>query len=129
MDLLGPTRSTSLSGKKYGYVLVDDFSRFTQIFFLTHENKTFNEFQIFFRKIEQDGKYAISNIQYDYDGEFENIEFDQFCRTHGINHRYSSPRTLEQNGVVEKRNKTLIEMARTMLIESNLPRKSKKIIY
>ena len=52
MDLFGPTRSASLSGKKYEYVLVDDFSRFTWIFFLTHKNEAFNEFQVFFRKIE-----------------------------------------------------------------------------
>ena len=44
MDLFGLTRSVSLSGKKYGYVLVDDFLRFTWVFFLTHKNKTFNEF-------------------------------------------------------------------------------------
>ena len=45
--------------------------------------------------MEQDGKYTISNIQSDHGDEFENNEFDQFCRTHGINHKYSSPRTLE----------------------------------
>ena len=95
MDLFGPTRSASLSDKKYGYVLVDDFFRFTWVFFLTHKSEAFNEFQILFRKIELDGKYIISNIQSDHGGEFENNEFDQFCRSHGINHRYSSPRTPE----------------------------------
>ena len=71
----------------------------------------------------KEGKYAISNIQSDHEGEFKNNEFDQFCKTHGINHRYSSPRTPEQNRVVKRRNKTLVEMARTMLIESKLPKK------
>ena len=123
MDLFGPTRSASLSGKKYGYVLVDNFFRFTWVFFLTHKNETFNEFQILFIKIEQKGKYVIFNIQSDHSGEFENNEFDQFYRKHRINHKYSSPRTLEQNKVVERKNKTLVEMARTMLIESNLSRK------
>ena len=60
MDLFGPTRSLSLSGKKYGYVLVDDFSRFTWVFFLTNKNEVFNEFQLFYRKIEQDGKYNVT---------------------------------------------------------------------
>ena len=85
MDLFGPTRSLSLSGKKYGYVLVDDFSRFTWVFFLTNKNEAFNKFQIFYRKIKQDGKYKIFNIQSDHGGEFQNNEFDQFCRTQGIN--------------------------------------------
>ena len=44
MDLFGPTRSASLNGKKYEYVLVDNFSKFTWVFFLTHKNETFNEF-------------------------------------------------------------------------------------
>ena len=44
MDLFGPTRSLSLNGKKYGFVLVDDFSRFTWIFFLTHKNDVVNKF-------------------------------------------------------------------------------------
>ena len=44
MDLFGPTRSMSLSGKKYGYVLVDDFSRYTWVFFLTHKHEVFSEF-------------------------------------------------------------------------------------
>ena len=82
MDLFSPIRSANLSGKKYGYVLVDDFSRFTWVFFLTHKNEAFNEFQIFFRKMEQDGKYVISNIQSDHGGEFKNNEFDQFCAEH-----------------------------------------------
>ena len=60
----------SLSGKRYGYVLVDDFSRFTWVFFLTHKYEAFNEFQVFYKKIEQDGKYKISNIQSDHGAEF-----------------------------------------------------------
>ena len=70
MDLFGPTRSGSLSGKKYGYVLVDDFSRYTWVFFLTHKYEAFNEFQVFYKKVEQKGKYKISNLQSDYGGEF-----------------------------------------------------------
>ena len=45
--------------------------------------------------MKQDGKFVIFNTQSDHGGEFKNNEFDQFCRTHGINHRYSSPKTLE----------------------------------
>ena len=70
MDLFGPTRSMSLSGKKYGYVLVDDFFRHTWVFFLSHKNEAFSEFQVFYKKIEQDDKFKISNIQSDHGGEF-----------------------------------------------------------
>ena len=95
MDLFGPTRSMSLSEKKYSYVLVDNFSRYTWVFFLTHKYEAFSEFQVFYKKIKQEGKYKISNLQSDHDGEFQNNEFDQFCRTQGINHKFSSPRTPE----------------------------------
>ena len=90
---------------------------------MTNKYKTFSKFQVFYRKIEQDGKYKILNIQSDHGGEFQNNEFDQFCRIQGINQNFSSPRTPEQNGVIERRNRMLVEMAKTMLIESNLPRK------
>ena len=123
MNLFGPTRSMSLSGKRYGYVLVDDFSRFTWVIFRTNKYEVFCEFHVFYRKIELDDKYKIFNIQSDHVGEFQNNEFDQFYRIQGINHKFSSLKTPEQNGVVERRNKTLVEIARTMLIESNLPKK------
>ena len=54
--------------------------------------------------------------------EFENIDFEEFCNEHGINHIFSASRTLQQNGVVERKNKTLQEMVRTMLNENNLPK-------
>ena len=70
MDLFGPTRSMSLSGNKYDYVLIDDFSRYTWVFFLTHKHEAFSEFQVFYKKIEQEGKYKIFNLQSDHGGEF-----------------------------------------------------------
>ena len=66
-------------------------------------------FRCFTEKMEQDGKYKISNIQSDHGGEFQNNDFDQFCKIQEINHKFSSPRTPEQNGVVERRNRTLVE--------------------
>jgi len=102
MDLFGPTRTTSLSGKRYGYVLVDDYSRFTWVFFLSHKNEAFHEFQVFYRKIKQEGKYKVCSILSNHGVEFDNYEFGDLCSEEGINHRFTSPRTLEQNGVVER---------------------------
>ena len=80
MDLFGRTRSVSLSGKKYGYVLVDDFLRFTWVFFFTNKYEDFSEFQVFYKKMEQDGKYKILNIQSDHGGEFQIIILINFTR-------------------------------------------------
>ena len=64
----------------------------------------------------------IYSILTDHGGEFDNNIFFDFCRDKGINHKFASPRTLEQNRVVERKKRTLIEMARTMLVESEIPK-------
>jgi len=62
----------------------------------------------------------ILKVRSDHGGEFENKPFETFCEKHGIVHELSSLRTPQQNGVVERKNKTLQEMARTMIHENNL---------
>ena len=64
----------------------------------------------------------ISNFRSDHGGEFENHVLKEFCDSHGISHNFSSPRTPQQNGVVERKNRTLEEMSRTMLSEAKLPK-------
>ena len=64
----------------------------------------------------------IIKVRCDYDKEFENSEFKSFCEDHEITHQFSAPRTPQQNGVVERKNKTLVEMIRTMLCENRLPK-------
>ena len=61
-------------------------------------------------------------IRSDHGTEFENSLFKAFCEEHGISHNFSAPRTPQQNGVVERKNRTLEEMGRTLLISSKLPR-------
>ena len=65
--------------------------------------------------------FCISFIKSDYGTEFENELFKNFCSENGISHTFSSLRTPQQNRVVERKNRTLVEMARTMLYEYNLP--------
>ena len=62
----------------------------------------------------------ILKVRSDHGGEFENEPFEIFCEKHGIIHEFSSPRTPQQNGVVERKNRSLHEMARTMLHENNM---------
>ena len=61
----------------------------------------------------------ILKVRSDHGGEFENEPFESFCEKHGIIHEFSSRRTPQQNGVVERKNRTLQEMARTMIHENN----------
>ena len=64
----------------------------------------------------------ISSIRSDHGGEFQNRDFQNFCESNGYNHNFSTPRNPQQNGVVERKNRNLQEMARTMLNEHSLPK-------
>ncbi|KAK8578905.1 hypothetical protein V6N13_142162 [Hibiscus sabdariffa] len=122
MDLFGPIRTISLVGKSYAFVLVDDFSRFTWVLFLSTKNKALEKFITFSKTTQNDIGQNISHIRSDHGTEFQNLGFKEFCNENGISHNFSAPRTPQQNGVVERKNRTLEEMARTMLCENNLPK-------
>ena len=99
MNLFGPSRTKSLRGKSYAFVIVDDFSRYTWVLFLAHKNDVFHEFSTLCRKIQNEKGFIISCIRSDHGRKFENVEFEGFCDEHGIEHNFSAPRTPQQNGV------------------------------
>ena len=72
--------------------------------FLSHKNEAFDEFVNFSKLVQKDQKFVIMKIMSDHGTEFENAEFDEFCRKEGIGHNFSTPRTPQQNGVVERKN-------------------------
>ncbi|KAK2364611.1 cysteine-rich RECEPTOR kinase [Trifolium repens] len=120
MDLFGPSRTKSLGGNYYGLVIVDDYSRFCWTLFLSSKSDTLSAFKQFAKMIQNKLYLKIISIRSDHGGEFENNNFDKFCSRHGIEHNFSAPRTPQQNGVVERKNRILEELARTML--SGLPK-------
>lgn len=122
MDLCGPVTLQSRSGKQYILVIVDDYSRYTWVMFLVHKNESFHVFSVFATKIQRFLSLPIVSLRSDHGREFENSKFLGLCEEQGISHNFSAPRTPQQNGVVERKNRTLEEMARTMLIASDLPR-------
>ena len=101
-------------------MIVDDYSRFTWVMFLAHKDETFKIFQKFIKWVSIEKNTTILSIRSDHGMEFKNSLFKKFCSKHGINHKFSTPRTPQQNGVVKRKNMTLEEMAHTMLCENNL---------
>ncbi|GJY18509.1 putative ribonuclease H-like domain-containing protein [Tanacetum coccineum] len=93
MDLFGLTFVSSLMHKKYCLVVTDDYSIFSWVFFLKSKDET----------------------------KFKNKVIDELCRENGIKREYSVARTPQQNSIAERKNRTLIEAARTMLADSKLP--------
>ena len=90
--------------------------------FLAHKDEIFSAFEKFYKKVINEKDLTLVNIRSDHGTEFENQFFEKFCEENGIGHNFSVPRTPQQNGVVERKNRTLEEMARTMLCEGNLPK-------
>ncbi|GKA09570.1 putative ribonuclease H-like domain-containing protein, partial [Tanacetum coccineum] len=121
MDLFGPTFVSSLMHKKYCLVVTDDFSRFSWVFFLRTKDETSEILKNFIKEIENLVDKKVKIIRSDNGTEFKNHVMDEFCREKGIKREYSVARTPQQNGVAERKNRTLIEAARTMLADSKLP--------
>ena len=105
--------------KTYILVVVDDYSRFTWTMFLKSKSKTADVLMIFFKMIQT--KLNLAWIRSNHATEFENAKLDAFCAENGINHNFSAPKILQQNGVVERKNTTMVGIPKTMLIESDLP--------
>ncbi|GJT27462.1 retrovirus-related pol polyprotein from transposon TNT 1-94 [Tanacetum coccineum] len=121
MDLCGPMRVQSINGKKYILVIVDDYSRFTWVKFLRSKDET-PEFVINFLKQIQVGlNKTVRYIRTDNGTEFVNQVMSKYYEGVGIFHQKSVLRTPQQNGIVERQNRTLMEVARTMLIFSKAP--------
>ncbi|GJV27977.1 uncharacterized mitochondrial protein-like protein [Tanacetum coccineum] len=121
MDLFGPTFVKSLKKKMYCLVVTDDYSRFTWVFFLATKDETSGILKSFITGIENLVDHKVKVIRCDNGTEFKNREMNQFCEMKGILRQFSIARTPQQNGVAKRRNRTLIEAARTMLFDSKLP--------
>ncbi|GJU56263.1 putative ribonuclease H-like domain-containing protein [Tanacetum coccineum] len=120
MDLFGPTFVKSLMKKMYCLVVTDDYSRFSWVFFLATKDETSGILKSFITGVENLIDQRVKVIRCDNGTEFKNKEMNQFCERKGIKREFSVARTPQQNGVAERKNKTLIKAARTMLADSKL---------
>ncbi|GJR75970.1 retrovirus-related pol polyprotein from transposon TNT 1-94 [Tanacetum coccineum] len=121
MDLCGPMRVASINGKKYILVIVDDYSRYTWTLFLRSKDETPEVLKDFLTMIQRNLQAQVITVRTDRGTEFLNKTLHAYFKEEGIEHQTSTPRTPEQNGVVERRNRTLVEAARMMLSASKLP--------
>nr|GEV85789.1 hypothetical protein [Tanacetum cinerariifolium] len=121
MDLFGPTFVKSLNKKSYCLVVTDDYSRFTWVPFLATKDETSPILKTFIIGIENQLSLKVKIIRSDNGTEFKNQDLNQLCGMKGIKRDFSVPRTHQQNGIAERKNRTLIKAARTMLADSLLP--------
>nr|GFA25840.1 retrovirus-related Pol polyprotein from transposon TNT 1-94 [Tanacetum cinerariifolium] len=118
MDLCGPMRIASINGKRYILVIVDDYSRYSWVHFLRSKDEAPEVIIKFLKRITVLLQSPIIIIRTDNGIEFKNEALKVYFDSVGITHQMSSVRTPQQNRVVERRNRTLVEAARTMLIFS-----------
>nr|GEX71422.1 Gag-Pol polyprotein [Tanacetum cinerariifolium] len=121
MDLCGPMRIASINGKRYFLVIVDDYSRYTWVHFLRSKDEAPEVIIKFLKRITVLFQSPVIIIRTDNGTEFKNQVLKEYFDTVGISHQMYSVRTPQQNGVVERRNRTLVEATRTMLIFSRAP--------
>jgi transposase InsO family protein len=121
MNLFGLIAYISIGESKYCLVIMDDYSRFTWVFFLQEKSQTQETLKRFLRRAQNEFGLRIKKIRSDNGTEFKNSQIKGFLEEEGIKHEFSSPYTPQQNGVVERKNRTLLDMARTMLDEYNTP--------
>lgn len=121
-DLCGPITPTSNRGKRYLLVLVDDFSRKTWIYFLTEKAEAFETFKVFKNCVEKEAKTVIRGLRTYRGGEFTSDNFNKFCKEQGIKRQLTAAYTPQQNGVPERRNRTIKNKVCCLLSEKQMPR-------
>jgi transposase InsO family protein len=123
MDTVGPSQVRSMGGKWYVLVIVDEYSRYSWVFFLESKDEVFEYFQSLVLRLNNEHPNCLKAIHSDNETEFMNASFDQFCLEQSVDHQFSTPLVPQQNGVVERKKCTLVEMARMMLDEHRTPRR------
>jgi hypothetical protein len=99
---------------------VDDYSRYTWVFFLSDKSNVFSILKGFAKRVENEIDFKIKKIRSDNGSEFKNSRIEDYCDEKGIKHEFSAKYTPQQNGLIERKNWTLIDMASSMLSEYNV---------
>ena len=120
-DLCGPITPPTAGNNRYVFVLIDDCSRYMWTILMKEKSEAFIKFKRFKVMIEQETGSSIKTFRSDRGGEFNSQEFQEFCSESGIKRHLTAPYSPQQNGVVERRNRTLLEMTRSILKHMEVP--------
>ncbi|GJR47278.1 zinc finger, CCHC-type containing protein [Tanacetum coccineum] len=115
-DLCGPITPPTPSGKKYIFLIVDDYSRYMWVYFLSTKDQAFDTFKEYKSTIEKELRTTLKMLRTD-----RGEEFTQYCKENGITRQLTAPYSPQQNGVVERRNRTIMSTTRCMMKATNIP--------
>ncbi|GJR01646.1 retrotransposon protein, putative, ty1-copia subclass [Tanacetum coccineum] len=121
-DVCGPFRTVSKQRASYFVTFTDDFSRYGYVYLLKHKHEVFETFKVFQKEVENQLGKTIKSLRYDRGGEYMSQEFLDHLKEHGIIAHRTPPYTPQLNGVSERRNRTLLDMVRSMMSQTTLPK-------
>lgn len=122
-DICGPMECKSIGGAKYFLLFVDDNSRMTFIYFLHAKSEVLDRFKKFKSLVENQQNKKIKTLRIDNGCEYCSHLFEDYLKNEGIVHQKTNPYTPQQNGLCERFNRTVVEKAKCLLFEANLPKK------
>ena len=120
-DICGPINPVSNGKKRYLITFIDDFSRETWVNFLMKKSEAFLMFKTYKARMEKETGNCIQSLRTDRGGEFTSQEFTDFCKEHGIQRQLTAAYSPQQNGVAERKNRTIMNMVRSMLTAKQIP--------
>ncbi|GKB66634.1 retrotransposon protein, putative, ty1-copia subclass [Tanacetum coccineum] len=119
-DVCGPFKIMSRQGASYFVTFTDDFSRYGYVYLLKHKHEVFETFKVFQKEVENQLGKTIKSLRFDREGEYVSQEFLDHLKDHGIIAYRTPPYTPQHNGVLERRNRTLLDMVRSMMSQTTL---------
>ena len=121
-DLCGPINPSSNRGKRNIITFIDDYSRKTWAYFLQEKSEAFVAFKNFKALVEKEVGSPIKVLLTNHGGEYNSHEFANFCEFHGIKRQLTTAYAPQQNGVCERKNRIILNMVRSLLTKSGIPK-------
>ena len=119
-DVCGPISVRARGGCEYFVTFIDDYSRYGYVYLMQRKSETFGKFKEFLAEAEKQLGKSLKTLRSDRGGEYLDNEFEDYLLEHGIVSQLTAPGTPQQNGVAERRNRTLLDMVRSMMSYSSL---------
>ncbi|GAA0169316.1 transmembrane signal receptor [Lithospermum erythrorhizon] len=121
-DICGPINPATKGGKRYFLTFIDDYSRKGWVFLLANKSEALDSVKEFKNLVETESGQVIKSFRTDRGGEYLSDAFTDFCKEHGIKRQLTTAYTPQQNGVAERRNRTIMNMVRSLLSTKKMPK-------
>lgn len=116
-DICGPITLASNNQRRYFLCFIDDYSRKAWVYFLLEKSEAFYHFKCFKTLVEIESGLPVKSFRTDRGEEFTSSEFNEFCELNGIKRQLTTAYTPQQNGVAERKNRTMMNLVRSMLLK------------